>query len=84
LTPLYGNALKRIRSGVLVPLLLPLLLAALLDDADFGCSSVVCRPFRFVVSEEGGGGRWERSGFEFENEIEGRMEQRQRKHSPVP
>lgn len=68
-----------ILSGVLVPL------GAGDAVLDGGCprqtpvaaESVVMRP-RFVVSAEGGGGKEERVGMEL------RVEERQRKHSPLP
>jgi hypothetical protein len=75
--PLYGKALKRIRSGVLVPLLLaPLDVLGVLRGL-LGFNNVVCL-CAFVVSVLGGGGREARSG------IAGRMEDRHKKHSPVP
>lgn len=45
---------------------------------DVGLAIVVLRPMLSVSGAEGGGGRLER------REEEGRMETRQRKHSPVP
>lgn len=68
------------RSGVLAPLLLtwPFCGAANVSTLLFGVAIVVMRT-AFVVSSEGGGGRFAaRSG------IEERMWARQRKHSPLP
>ena len=47
-------------------------------DRDFGLAIVVLRPIFSVSGAEGGGGRLER------REEDGRMETRQRKHSPLP
>jgi hypothetical protein len=70
--------LNRIRSGVLVPLLLPPFDPGRLSVLeDLGTATVVMR-CAFVVSALGGGGKELRSG------REGRTDARQRKHSPLP
>ncbi len=78
-TPLYGNALNLILSGVLAPLRFPCPCGGgdSISGLGFEVAIVVMRT-AFVVSAEGGGGKLERSG------IEERMCARQRKHSPLP
>ena len=70
--------MKRIRSGVDAPVSL----VGRGGESVFAVEDVpiVVLRCRFVVSVEGGGGRWERFGRVWGGSIEAR----QRKHSPVP
>lgn len=73
--PLYGNALKRIRSGVLVPG--RDVTSKGMAEAVLGEPRVVMR-VACVVSALGGGGREASVG------SEEMTAERQRKHSPLP